>query len=201
MNICTKLSNPNDHALWPQTPPKMLAWLIGCSTHGVSKEMLSKTKDALNLLNDVTSNGNIGDDYYQAPDFAASMNRNLVDFRPFFKAKENIWLVTSGYKIRQAHEEAFCDLRARQLPFPVEVDYGKAKRASKDVKYTCNGIKHKYSGWGTHTQERIGEAWATLEADTMDIDPLPPATCGCRVIRAQLFVAEKKESSSPTVVS
>lgn len=93
----------------------MLAWLIGCSTDGISKEMLAKTKDALKLLNDLTSDGNVGDDYYQAPDLAASMNRNLVDFRPFFKAKENISLITTGYKIRQAHDEAFCDLRACQL--------------------------------------------------------------------------------------
>ena len=179
----------------------MLAWLIGCSTHGVSKEILAKTKGALKLLNDRTSDGNIGDDYYQAPDFAASMNRKFVDFRPFFKAKENIWLITTGHKLRQAHDEAFCELRACQLPFPVEVEYGKAKRAAKDVKYTCNGIQNNSTGWGKHTQERIEEAWATLEANTVDIDPLPPAICGCRAIRAQFFVAEKKESSSPAVVN
>lgn len=66
----------------------MLAWLIGCSPHGISKEMLAKTKDALKLLNDITSDGNVGDDYCQAPDFAASMNRSLGDIRPFFRAKE-----------------------------------------------------------------------------------------------------------------
>lgn len=49
----------------------MLAWLIGCSTHGVSQELLAETKDALRLLNDLTSDGIIGDDFYQAPDFAA----------------------------------------------------------------------------------------------------------------------------------
>lgn len=108
--------------------------------------MLSRTKDALKLMNDLTSDGNIGDDYYQAPDFAASMNRNLVEFRPFFIAKENTWLVTTGYKIRQAHDEAFYSLRTCSLPYPVEVEYGKAKRAAKDVKYTCNGIKTKFTG-------------------------------------------------------
>lgn len=157
--------------------------------------MLAKTKDALKLLNDLTSDGNVGNDYYQAPDFAASMNRNLVDFRPFFKAKENIWLITTGYKIRQAHDEAFCDLRACQLPYPVEVEYGKAKRAAKDVLYSCNGIENKYTGWGKHTQERIDEAWATLEADTIDIGAPPPSRCGgCRAIHVQLFVAKKEET-------
>lgn len=32
-------------------------------------------------------------------------------------------------------------LRACQFPFPVEVEYGKAKRAAKDINYT---------GWGKH---------------------------------------------------
>ncbi|CAB1107434.1 unnamed protein product [Ectocarpus sp. CCAP 1310/34] len=172
----------------------MLAWLIGCSTHGISKEMLSRTKDALQLLNNLTSDGNIGHDYYQAPDFASTMDRNLADYMPYVIAKENIWLVTSGFRIRQAHRDAFYILSACQLPVPVEILYGNAKQASTDVKYTCNGMKTENTGWGKHTQERIDEAWAILEADTVDIDPLPPATCGCSAIRAQLFVAEKKEN-------
>lgn len=175
----------------PSTHLKMYAWMIGCSTHGISGEMLSKVKDALNLMNDITSNGVVRDDFYQAPDFACTFTRSLRDLNPY-KGRETIWLVTTGYKIRQAHDEAIEDLVACKLPSPIELDYSKAKKAAKDVKYTCNGIDNKFTGWGKHTPERIDEAWATLENEAVEIgrdqwEAMKNAKCGCRLITYRLF--------------
>jgi len=57
---------------------------------------------------------------------------------------------------------------------------------SRSTTARSSGRQRMYTGWGEHTKERIDEAWATLEKDTVDIEPRPPVTCGCRAIRAQL---------------
>lgn len=169
----------------------MYAWRIGCSTHGVSGEMLAKVKDALKLMNDITSDGKIEDDYYHAPDFAAAFTRNFRELNPH-KGKENIWLVTTGYKIRQAHDEAIDNLIACKLPTPAELEYDKAKKAAKGARYTCNGMDNRYTGWGSHTQERIDEAWSTLEGEAVEIgaaqhETMRNSRCGCGLITAHLF--------------
>ena len=71
------------------------AWMIGCTEHGISKEMSSKVKDALKLMNDLTCEGDPKHELFQAPDFVSSISRNIVEFKPH-KARDHIWLVTSG---------------------------------------------------------------------------------------------------------
>lgn len=83
-----------------------------------------------------------------------------------------------GYKNRSAHINAFRDLRANQLQVPEEIDYCLAKKSAKDALYSCNGMENEHCGWGKHTEERIDEAWATLEAETTSIPAPPPAGCG-----------------------
>lgn len=42
----------------------MYAWMIGCSTHGISGELLAKTKDSLALMNHLTQGDLVDGDYY-----------------------------------------------------------------------------------------------------------------------------------------
>ena len=180
----------------------MYAWLIGCSTHGISSELLSKTKDSLALMNDLTSDGQVDGDNYQAPDFAAAFKRNLRELMSS-KSTQNIWLVTTGYKLRQAHDNACNDLRACNLQVPREIDYIKAKKATKDVIYSCNRIKTKTTGWGRHTQERVDEAWDALGLDTADVGLAQHGTmtgCGCRQVTAELFWMARGDEINASMV-
>jgi len=151
----------------------MLAWMIGCVEHGLSEESVNRAKDSILKLNlmtckldgkDIFSGAYVtGDENYHAPDFCASTATHF-GYRKGNTCKEYIWLITSGSKVQNTHESAIDVLKSTGCLIPVKVDYEDFKMNAFNFIYSCNGEKTHYNGWGSHTRDRIGEAWNILES-------------------------------------
>ena len=175
-----------------------MVWVIGCVGHGINRHLLSATRQSLRTLNSLTTswygdaiNGqltdlslcedrHVGDDYFQGVDFVATIPRRAVaDLRPA-ESKDYIVLVTTSYKIRDAHWEALTKMGNTTLVLPFYEDvmgrpmqYGVLEDNAKNFVY--NGKESKYTAW-PHTEEKQAVAWSAIETSMATSTCTPECT-------------------------
>lgn len=163
----------------------MMLWIVGCSKHGINPALLDAVKHSIYRLNSLatTWNGNMlegelspemasicdpspKDDFFQGVDFVARAPRLGMADLSATRAPKHIVLVTTGYKIRQAHSDAIDIIDGESLILPYydmnmksDVDYSTIKEKVESFIY--NGKDSQFTAW-PHTEEKQIEAWESL---------------------------------------
>ena len=164
----------------------MLKWVIGCAEHGVSPHLWGEAKRSLDRLNRLACSWGMeqeigeeedisGDDYYQGIDTIGIVKN--IDFGDLRKdeSQQYIVMLTTGYKLREAHYDAFDKMNGEfTIPFSNEDgDYRVIKNKMKTIIWQANEDK-LYCAW-PHTLEKQKEARQLL--DTLAAETTPHDGC------------------------
>lgn len=172
-------------------PPMSMHWVIGCAEHGVNKHALLTVKHTLNMLNAFTrswtefscvQDGDIvTDGWWQeehdamcAGDFFQGVNHAGVPtaagrFADLGDSScKHIVLVTTSYKVREAHYQALFEMakHGKHLVVPFYEGNGVNSCASRD-RDSMDAMLYSGSAqtqWPEHTPESQDAAWGALEA-------------------------------------
>ena len=188
----------------------LMHWVIGCAEHGINKDLLLAVRHSLRILNamacswtglcavgegEIDANGwfltdgeeMCGHDFYQGVDHVGVPKCNTVA-ADLTRTESNkfIVLVTTSYKIRQAHYDALDAMNImgagsalNQLVFPYHDMNSKIAPEfdkSKMQKMLYTGKESTYTAW-PHTEEKQESARQKLNECVASASPA--ATCPC----------------------
>ena len=157
-----------------------MCWIIGCFKHGVNSHLLSKVRESLRVLNALTefddrpseeamrmSEDEIlegcGGDYFQGIDLVGTIDKVDVGDLSKYESSDYIVMVTTSYKIREAHYNAFETMSIGNSIIPFLPDcYGKLKKGVKAFIWNANPDPKKCA-WPA-TKDGQHNAWETLTA-------------------------------------